>query len=74
MATPGCQKTSPSYKFNSLNFYSEKIYVITLWEHLKSISVQRLAFPNLTSNVRQIQNAEIDKGWDSYVCWELTQT
>ncbi len=29
-AAPGCQKSSPSYKFNSLNFDYEKISVITL--------------------------------------------
>ena len=27
-------KCSPSYKFNSLNFDSEKISVITVWDHL----------------------------------------
>ncbi len=34
-AAPGCQKSSPSYKFNSLNFDSEKISETTLWDHLK---------------------------------------
>ena len=32
---PDCQKSSTSYKFNSLNFDSEKISVITVWNHLK---------------------------------------
>ena len=27
--------SSPSFKFNSLNFDSEKISVITFWDHLK---------------------------------------
>ncbi len=30
-----CQKSSPSYQFNSLNFDSEKISSTTLWDHLK---------------------------------------
>ncbi len=34
-AAPGCQKSCPSYKFNSLNFDSEKISVTTPWDHLK---------------------------------------
>ncbi len=35
-AAPGHQKSCPSYKFNSLNFDSEKISVITPWDHLKA--------------------------------------
>ncbi len=34
-AAPGCQKSSPSYMFNSLNFDSEKLSETTLWDHLK---------------------------------------
>ncbi len=34
-AAPGSLKSCPSYKFNSLNFDSEKISVITPWDHLK---------------------------------------
>ena len=34
-AAPGCQKSFPSYKFNSVNFDSEKFSVETLWDHLK---------------------------------------
>ncbi len=39
-AAPGCQKSSPSYKFNSLKFDSEKISETTLWDHLKSLKVR----------------------------------
>ncbi len=31
------QKSSPSYKLNSLNFDSEKLSVETLWDHLKAM-------------------------------------
>ncbi len=33
-AAPCYQKSSPSYKLNSLNFDSEKLFVETLWHHL----------------------------------------
>ncbi len=34
-ATPDCQISSPSYQVNSLNFDSEKMSVITPYDHLK---------------------------------------
>ncbi len=49
-AAPGYQKSSPSYKFNSLNFDSEKLSVETLWDHLnihkKGLTVFNLVVVN----------------------------
>ncbi len=36
-AAPGCQKSSPSYQFNSLNFDSKKLSVRSVEDHLKSL-------------------------------------
>ncbi len=46
-AAPGCQKSSPSYKFKSLNFHSEKLSETTLWDHLKQ-KMQPWKLCNLT--------------------------
>ncbi len=35
MAAPGCQKSSPSYQFNSLNFDSKKLSGRSVEDHLK---------------------------------------
>ncbi len=39
-AAPGCQKSSPSYQFNSLNFDYKKLSVRSVEDHLKKIYVK----------------------------------
>ncbi len=36
-SAPGYQKSSPASKLNSLNFDSQKLFVETLWDHLKLV-------------------------------------
>ncbi len=38
-AAPGCQKSPPSYQFNSLNFDSKKIAVRSVEDHLNRLSL-----------------------------------
>ena len=43
----GSIKSSPSYKFNSVNFDSEKLSMETLWDHLKCGANPKFSFFSL---------------------------
>ncbi len=56
-AAHGCQKSCPSYKFNRLNFDSEKISVTTPLDHLNTQSDRPdpNQFPNMVSSIQNVR-------------------
>ncbi len=51
-----CQKSSPSYQFNSLNFDSKKLFVRSVEDHLKI-------------NMKLYIHSPICPQWKSWNCW-----
>ncbi len=54
-----CQKSSPSYQFNSLNFDSKKLSVTSVWDHLNDLFLRVIGAKTYLSVLQQFPDGSM---------------